>query len=191
MSTMIAEKTTTNTITVKDGTTIYYKDWGNGQPVVFSHGWPLNADAWDAQMIYLGQRGFRVIAHDRRGHGRSSQPSNGNDMDTYADDLAKLIEALDLKKITMVCQDWGGLLGLRILAEQPERFARLVFGHAGSEENRLAQFLLAEVPVAAVRQHLLRREPPPEVVDRLIRVTYRAVTADYRARKTRTCVPTG
>jgi non-heme chloroperoxidase len=73
MSTMTAEKTSTNTITVKDGTTIYYKDWGTGQPVVFSHGWPLNADAWDAQMIYLGDRGYRVIAHDRRGHGRSGR----------------------------------------------------------------------------------------------------------------------
>ena len=76
------------TITTKDGTQIYYKDWGSGQPVVFSHGWPLSADAWDDQMLFLATHGYRCIAHDRRGHGRSSQPWNGNDMDTYADDLA-------------------------------------------------------------------------------------------------------
>jgi non-heme chloroperoxidase len=108
MSTLTAEKTTNNTITVKDGTTIFYKDWGKGQPVVFSHGWPLNADAWDAQMLYLGSRGFRVIAHDRRGHGRSGQSWDGNEMDTYADDLATLFEALDLKKAVMVGHSTGG-----------------------------------------------------------------------------------
>ena len=88
---------TSNTITTKDGTQIFYKDWGNG-PVVFSHGWPLSADAWDGQMHFLARNGYRVIAHDRRGHGRSSQPSAGNDMDRYADDLAALIEALDLQE---------------------------------------------------------------------------------------------
>jgi non-heme chloroperoxidase len=85
------------TITTKDGTEIYYKDWGTGQPVVFSHGWPLSADAWEDQTLYLGVHGYRCLAHDRRGHGRSSQPWDGNDMDTYADDLAALAEALDLK----------------------------------------------------------------------------------------------
>jgi non-heme chloroperoxidase len=87
---------------------IYYKDWGEGQPVVFSHGWPLSADAWEDQMLFLGQRGYRVIAHDRRGHGRSSQPWNDSDMDTYADDLAKLVEALDLKDAIHVGHSTGG-----------------------------------------------------------------------------------
>src|SRR6185369_4803009 len=96
------------TITVKDGTTIYYKDWGSGKPIVFSHGWPLSADAWDDQMFFLGQRGYRVIAHDRRGHGRSSQPWDGNDMDTYADDLAALVESLDLKDVIHVGHSTGG-----------------------------------------------------------------------------------
>ncbi|MGE8706427.1 MAG: alpha/beta fold hydrolase [Achromobacter sp.] len=97
-----------NTFVTKDGTTLYYKDWGAGPVVTFSHGWPLNADAWDGQLHFLARNGFRVIAHDRRGHGRSSQPSGGNDMDTYADDLAQLIEALDVKNIAMVGHSTGG-----------------------------------------------------------------------------------
>jgi non-heme chloroperoxidase len=96
------------TITTNDGTEIYYKDWGKGQPVVFSHGWPLSSDAWEDQMFFLASNGYRVIAHDRRGHGRSSQPWNGNDLDTYADDLAELFEKLDLKDTIMIGHSTGG-----------------------------------------------------------------------------------
>jgi len=95
-------------ITTKDGTEIYYKDWATGQPVVFSHGWPLSADAWEDQMVFLASKGYRAIAHDRRGHGRSGQPWGGNDMDTYADDLATLTEALDLKNAVHVGHSTGG-----------------------------------------------------------------------------------
>ena len=95
-------------ITTKDGTRIYYKDWGSGQPVVFSHGWPLNADAWDDQLFFFASTGYRAIAHDRRGHGRSSQPFTGNDMDTYADDLAALVKELDLTNVIHIGHSTGG-----------------------------------------------------------------------------------
>ena len=95
-------------ITTKDGTQIYYKDWGSGQPIVFSHGWPLTGDAFEDQMFFLASRGYRCIAHDRRGHGRSSQPWNGNDLDTYADDLATLVNALDLKQAIHIGHSTGG-----------------------------------------------------------------------------------
>jgi non-heme chloroperoxidase len=98
----------TGTITTPDGTQIFYKDWGTGQPVVFSHGWPLTADAWDSQLMFAAENGFRAIAHDRRGHGRSSQPWDGNELNTYADDLAVLIETLDLKEIILVGHSTGG-----------------------------------------------------------------------------------
>jgi len=97
-----------NSITTKDGTQIYYKDWGTGSPVVFSHGWPLNSDSWEAQMVFLASHGYRCLAHDRRGHGRSSQPWSGNEMDTYAEDLSELIEALDLKGAVLIGFSAGG-----------------------------------------------------------------------------------
>ncbi|MBV8338502.1 MAG: alpha/beta hydrolase [Candidatus Eremiobacteraeota bacterium] len=96
------------TLTTQDGAEIYYKDWGQGQPFVFSHGWPLSADAWEDQMFFLSQRGYRCVAHDRRGHGRSSQPWNGNDMDTYADDLAELVDELDINDAIFVGHSTGG-----------------------------------------------------------------------------------
>jgi non-heme chloroperoxidase len=99
---------TGSTITVKDGTQIYFKDWGTGQPIVFSHGWPLTADAWDAQMVFLASHGYRCIAHDRRGHGRSTQPWTGNEMDTYADDLAALTQTLNLRDAIHVGHSTGG-----------------------------------------------------------------------------------
>src|SRR3989442_4052971 len=98
----------TSTITTRDGTTIFYKDWGTGRPVVFSHGWPLTADAWDDQAFFLASRGYRAIAHDRRGGGRSSQPWDGNDPDHYADDLAALLDTLDLHQAVLVCHSTGG-----------------------------------------------------------------------------------
>jgi non-heme chloroperoxidase len=116
-----------DTITSKDGTPIYYKDWGRGPVVTFSHGWPLNADAWDGQMLFLAQHGFRVIAHDRRGHGRSGQASSGNDMNGYADDLAAVIETLDLHSVTLVGHSTGGGEVVRYIGRHgSRRVAKLV-----------------------------------------------------------------
>jgi non-heme chloroperoxidase len=116
-----------STITAKDGTTIYYKDWGAGPVVTFSHGWPLNADAWDGQMLFLAQNGFRAVAHDRRGHGRSSQTSSGNDMNGYADDLAAVIDALDLRDVTLVGHSTGGGEVVRYTSRHgTKRVARVV-----------------------------------------------------------------
>ena len=110
-----------STITTQDGTEIYYKDWGAGQPIVFSHGWPLSADDWDAQMLFFLQRGFRVVAHDRRGHGRSSQTADGHDMDHYADDLAALAEKLDLRNAVHVGHSTGGGEVVHYIARHGER----------------------------------------------------------------------
>lgn len=135
---------TMSTITTKDGTEIYYKDWGKGPVITFSHGWPLNSDAWDGQMLFLAQNGFRVVAHDRRGHGRSSQASSGNDMDGYADDLAAVIEALDLKDATLVGHSTGG-----------GEVARYIGRHG---TRRVAKAVL----IAAVPPIMLKSEANPE-----------------------------
>src|SRR3979490_339297 len=122
------------TITTKDGTPIYYKDWGKGQPIVFSHGWPLTADDWDGQMLHFGQQGYRCIAHDRRGHGRSTQTWDGNEMDTYADDLMALVETLDLKNAIHVRHSPGG-----------GEVARYIGRHgAGRAQGRVAKAVLLD-----------------------------------------------
>jgi non-heme chloroperoxidase len=116
-----------NTVITKGGAEIYYKDWGKGPVVIFSHGWPLNSDAWDGQMLFLAQKGFRVVAHDRRGHGRSSQASHGNDMDGYADDLAAVMEALDLNDASLIGHSTGGGEVVRYIARHgTKRVAKAV-----------------------------------------------------------------
>lgn len=152
-----------STITVKDGTQIFYKDWGTGQPLFFHHGWPLSADDWDGQMMFFLERGYRVIAHDRRGHGRSTQTSTGNDMDTYAADVAELTNKLDLKDAIHIGHSTGG-----------GEVARYVARHG---RGRVAGAVL----VSAITPHLIRSENnpdgvPPEVFDDL-----RRGTADNRA----------
>jgi non-heme chloroperoxidase len=143
-----------STITTKDDTEIYYKDWGKGPVVTFSHGWPLNSDAWDGQMFFLAQNGFRVVAHDRRGHGRSSQPFSGNDMDGYADDLAAVIEALDLKDAVLVGHSTGGGEVVRYIARHgKERVAKAV--------------LIAAVPPIMLKTPANPEGLPMEVFDNL------------------------
>jgi non-heme chloroperoxidase len=134
------------TVATKDGTQIFYKDWGTGQPVVFSHGWPLNADAWDDQMAFVAANGLRGIAHDRRGHGRSSQPWDGNDMDTYADDLAEVIEALDLHDVVLVGHSTGG-----------GEVTRYIGRHGTSRVNKA-------VLLGAIPPHMLKTDTNPDGV---------------------------
>ncbi len=143
-----------NTITTKDGAQIYYKDWGEGQPVIFSHGWPLSSDAWAAQMLFFAQRGYRVIAHDRRGHGRSSQTSSHNDMNSYADDLAALIDHLDLQGTVLIGHSTGGGEVTRYLGRHgSKRVAKVV--------------LIGAVPPIMLKTEANPEGIPLEVFDRL------------------------
>jgi len=143
-----------STITTKGGTQIYYKDWGKGPVVTFSHGWPLNSDAWDGQMLFLVQKGFRVVAHDRRGHGRSSQVSSGNDMNGYADDLAAVIEALDLRDATLVGHSTGG-----------GEVARYIGRHGTSRVSKA--ILIAAVPPIMLKSAANPEGLPIDVFDKL------------------------
>jgi non-heme chloroperoxidase len=143
-----------STIKTRDGTKLYYKDWGQGTPIVFSHGWPLSSDAWEDQMLFLAARGFRCVAHDRRGHGRSSQPWTGNDMDTYADDLAAVVEALDLKQAIHVGHSTGGGEVARYIARHgTRRVAKAV--------------LISSVPPILLKTEANPQGVPMEVFDQI------------------------
>src|SRR5499426_1653010 len=154
MSSTITKDYTESRIITKDGTQIYYKDWGKGPPITFSHGWPLNSDAWDGQMLFLVQHGYRCVAVDRRGHGRSSQPSIGNDMDGYADDLAAVIDALDLKQATLIGHSTGG-----------GEVARYI-GRHGTKRVKKA-VLLSAVPPLMLKTSANPEGLPIEVFDNL------------------------
>jgi len=150
-------------ISSKDGTQIYFKDWGRGRVVVLSHGWPLNADAWDGQMHVLAQQGFRAVAHDRRGHGRSDQSSSGNDMDTYADDLGAVIETLDLRNVTLVGHSTGG-----------GEVVRYIGRHGTARVSKV-------VLIAAVPPLMLKTEANPEGLPREVFDSIRAAVASDRS----------
>ncbi|MDP3721412.1 MAG: alpha/beta hydrolase, partial [Anaerolineaceae bacterium] len=141
-----------NAMTSKDGTRIYYKDWGIGKPIVFSHGWPLNSDSWESQMVFLASSGYRCIAHDRRGHGRSGQPWNGNDMDNYADDLADLMDLLDLKRAVLVGFSAGG-----------GEITRYIGRHGSKRVSKMA--LISAVPPIMVKTKSNPAGLPIEVFD--------------------------
>ncbi|MBQ0823388.1 alpha/beta hydrolase [Microvirga sp. HBU67558] len=148
-----------STIKTRDGTEIFYKDWGSGQPIVFSHGWPLDADAWDAQMMFFGERGYRVVAHDRRGHGRSTQTWTGNDMDTYADDLAAVIEELNLRDIILIGHSTGGGEVTRYIGRHgTQRVAKIV--------------LVGAIPPLMLKTEANPKGLPIEVFDDIRKNTY-------------------